>query len=130
MVGIIFSVASRTIRVSRLQICNAASAGMTRSAVQSPMFPSQLEGNVGMLEGMTVAINPIVATQASISIGRHVRLHKISFDLLVTSDTNGLVEFGIAALVAGITNKWRTIRLFLVGSERVPEYVVRCIDHG
>jgi hypothetical protein len=56
------------------------------------MFPGQLKGSACVIKGMTVGIDPIVATKAVVSISRKVCLHEIGPDLLVAIGTHTLVE--------------------------------------
>jgi hypothetical protein len=116
--------ASSAILRGGFQICDAAGASMTASAVQRNVFPGQLECNVAMVESVTVTVDPIVASQAVIAICSQVCLHEISLNLLVAGGADGLVEFDIAIYVTGLANKCRTVRLFLMGGERIPERIV------
>jgi hypothetical protein len=65
---------------------------MASSTGNLGMFPSQLEGDIAMVKIMTVAINPIMACQAVLSISLKMGLHEISLDLLVASSADSLVE--------------------------------------
>ena len=64
-VCIILGMAASAVLGGRFQVCNGSSPGMARSAIQGYMFPGQLEGNVGVVEGVTVAVDPIVASRGS-----------------------------------------------------------------
>jgi len=77
-----------------------------------------------MVEVVTVGVNPIVTSQAVISISLEVGLHEIGLDLLMASCTDGLVKPGIAIDVTSIASKRRTIRLALVSGEGIPESIV------
>ena len=83
-----------------------------------------------MVKIVTVSFDAIVATQAILSIGLQVRLHKIRLDLLMAGAAHRLIELGVAIDMAGVTGKRRTVRLFLVGSEGKPKHIVREIRHG
>jgi hypothetical protein len=65
---------------------------MASSTGNLGMFPGQLEGDIAMVKIMTVAINPIMACQAVLSISLKMGLHEISLDLLVASSADSLVE--------------------------------------
>ena len=88
------------------------------------MLPGQLKGNICVVEGMSVGIDPIVATKAVVSISCKVWLHKIGFDLLVAGRADGLVKPGVAIYVTSIASKRRTIRLASMGCKSVPESIV------
>ncbi len=124
VVGVILYMAGRTILGGRLQVRDTSGTGMAPCAGCLGMFPGQLEGNVGMVEVVTIGVNPIVARQAIISISLHVGWHEISLDLLVAGCANGLVKRCISIGVAGIASKRRAIRLELVGSESIPKSIV------
>ena len=120
-VRVIPGMAGITILGSCLQISNTSSPTVAGATVQWGMFPGQLEGDFPMIEIMTIAIDPIVAGQAALSVGLKVRLHEISLDLLVTGSADSLVKGCVTIYVAHITYKWRTIRLALVGSQGITE---------
>ena len=124
VVVVILCVAGITVLGGRLQVGDASGAGMAPCAGRLGMFPGQLEGDVGMVEGVTVGVNPIVARQAVISISLEVGWHEISFDLLVAGRADGLVKRCIAINMAGIASKRRAIRLQLVGGESIPKSIV------
>lgn len=124
LMGIILGMAARTVLRGGLQVCDCAGAGMACSAIQRGVFPGQLEGDAGMVKRVTVSFDPIVATQAVISISLHVGLHEISLDLLVACRAYGLVELDVTIYVAGLATKCRPIHLLLVGGERIPEDIV------
>ncbi len=86
-------------------VCNCAGAGMAASAVQPSVFPRELEGDIGVVEEVTICVDPIVAPQAVGTISCKVRLHEISLDLLVAGSANRLVEFGITVYVTGLACK-------------------------
>jgi len=129
-VGIILCMAASAVLGGRFKVCNTPSPCMTAPTIKGSMFPGQLERDICVVEGVPVAVNPIVTSQAVISIFQQVRLHEIRFDLLVAGSADSLVEPGIAVHMAGFANKRRAIRLFLVGSESIPECIVGNIDHG
>jgi hypothetical protein len=83
-----------------------------------------------MVKSMTEAVDPIVATQAVISISLQMRLHEISLDMLVACRAYGLVELDITIHVASLTNKWGRIRLLLVSGQGISESIVGYVDHG
>jgi hypothetical protein len=123
-VSIILGVAGITVLGGCLQVGDAASAGMARTTVHLDVLPSQLEGDIIMVEIVIVSIDPIMASQAVPSISLEVRLHEIGLDLLVTGGANGLVKRCIAIDMASVASKRRTIRLALVGGEIIPESIV------
>jgi hypothetical protein len=66
--SIIFGVAGITILRGSLQVRNTTGTNMAGSAVQLSVFPSQLEGDIAMAEIVTIGIDPIMTSQAVLSI--------------------------------------------------------------
>jgi hypothetical protein len=94
------------------------------------MLSGQLKCSACVDEGMTVGVDPIVATKAVVSISCKVCLHEIGLDQLVAIGAHSLVELRKPADMAGLANKRGSICLLLVGGERIPKHIVRGIDHG
>jgi hypothetical protein len=92
LVSIILAVAGITILGGRLQVSNTSSTGMACSTIQLGVFPRQLEGNIVVVEIVTIGINSIVTNQAVLSISLKVGWHEFGFDLLVASHTDSLVK--------------------------------------
>jgi hypothetical protein len=121
VVVVVLCMAGRTVLGGRLQVRDASGTDMATSAGRLGMFTGQLERNAIMVEGVAVGVNPIVASQAVISISLEVGLHKISLDLLVAGRADGLIKLCIAIDMTSIASKRRTIRLALVGAESIPK---------
>jgi hypothetical protein len=92
LVGIILGVAGRTILGCRFHIVDAAGSSMTRWAVQWGMFPSELEGDLAVVEIMIISINPIMASQAILAISLQVNIHKVGINLLVAGNAYRVVK--------------------------------------
>jgi hypothetical protein len=129
-VSIIFGMTGITILWGRLHVSDTVSVGMARYTLQCEVLPGQLEGNFAVVEIMTICINPIVAGQAVLAISLEVRLHKLKINLLVAGHTDRLVKLSIAADMAGLAHKRRTIRLALVGVKGIAKNLVLNISHG
>ena len=124
VVDIVFYVTGVASLGCRFEIGDAAGAGVAGPTGQLGMLSCQLECDGIMIKIVPVCVNPVVAGQAIIPISQEMRLHKIRLNLLMANRTDGLVKFGIAISVTGTANKGRTIRLDLVGGERIPEGIV------
>lgn len=112
--GIAFCVASRASLGRGFEVGNRPGASMAASTIHLGMFSGQLKSNVAMVEGVAVAVNPIMTGQAILSIHQKMGLHEIGFNLPVARFAYGLIELGIAIDVTCIANNRRTIRLALV----------------
>jgi hypothetical protein len=88
------------------------------------MLPGQLESDFAMVEIVSIGINPIVASQAVLTVSLEVGLHILNIDLLMAGSADGLIKLCVAANVASTAHKRRTIRLVLVGSQGITESIV------
>jgi hypothetical protein len=56
------------------------------------MLPGELERNFAVVEIVIVGIDPIVASQAVVTICLEMRIHKLRIDLLVAGNTDCMVK--------------------------------------
>lgn len=71
-VCVILCMAAGAVLGGRFQVRDASCPRMAASAVQWDVFPGQFKGDGGMAESVTVAVDPIVASQAVITISLQV----------------------------------------------------------
>ncbi len=127
---IVLFVTGKTFLGGRLKICDAAGAGMTTAAVNLGMLAGQLESHGGMVEFMTIRVDPVMAGETGGAESCQMSLHEIRLDRLVAGYANCLIESRIAFDMAGAARKRRTIRLALVGNQGISEGVMRKVSHG
>jgi len=130
LMSIILGMAGIAILRSRLQVSNAACTAVAAGTVHLGVLASKLEGDVIVIEVMSIGINPIMTSQAGLPKCLQVCQHKICLELLMAGGANGLVKLQISISVAGLTHEWRAIGLFLVGGEGEAKRIVGNISLG
>jgi len=75
VVGIVHLVAGGTVLGRVLKIGDGPGANVALPTAQAGVLPAELEGDLGMVEGMPEAVDPIVTAQAVTSVVLQMGLH-------------------------------------------------------
>jgi hypothetical protein len=106
-----------TILWGGLELCLGARIDMALSALHLCVGSSQLKCNLGVVEIMTVAVNPIVACKAVGTEIEHVTCHEGGIYLVMTGDADVLIETCVNLGVAVVTTECGAVAFSLVGGQ-------------